>query len=196
MSNFVPTGIYRGRAISAEYKVSANKKTEFLEIRCEITDGPFKGRMLMNEQWFGKQESGERALKTLLACGWDGEDPLDPKGIGSTEVDLEIDIEEEQVKEDGSGVYPARNRIKWINEPGATALGRLMTEEEKGGFANKLLALKAYMRIEKRVPGQAPGAAVPAAAAPTTAVNGAPPQGYYPPAAAAAPGAAVAKPTF
>lgn len=174
MSDLVPDGIYGGIAVKSEYKKTAKSNDDYLEIICEITDeGKYKGRRLECNCWFNKKENAERAMKTLLFCGWDGDDVLELKGLGSKKVDLVIQIEEPQKKEDGT-FYPAKNRVAFINEAGSTPTGRSMNDQEKNTFAARLLALKATMGISKSTTTETHA---PAASAPPQNV---PPQGKIP----------------
>ena len=148
MPNLIPAGIYRGRALEADYKISSKKETQFVEIKCEITaSGEYKGRRLECDCWFNTEENAKRVLQTLKFCGWDGVDPIALNGFGSQEVDLVVDLEEPKPKEDGTGMYPARNRVSFINEQGSSVVGRTMTEQEKLAFAGKLMGLAAKMGL-------------------------------------------------
>jgi len=157
MSDLVPDGIYAGRALSFDFKVSSKKETEFVEIRCEITqEGPYKGRVLDCCCWFTDEKNAKRAMETFLYCGWDGVDPVALTGFGTKEVDLVINIEDPQPKPDGTGMYPVKNRVAFINEKGSSIVGRTMNETEKLKFSTKLLGLKAVMGIKAQPTNGAP----------------------------------------
>jgi hypothetical protein len=157
MSNLIPAGIYRGRALKVDYKVSSKKETNFAEILCEVTaEGQYKGRRLNCDVWFNNEENAQRGMKTLSYCGWDGVDPIALNGFGSKEVDLVIGVEEAKPKEDGTGMYPERNRVEFINEQGSSVVGRSMNEAERLAFAGKLMGLAQKMNLGK---SQAPQAA-------------------------------------
>lgn len=176
VSNIVPEGVYAGRILRAEFK-SSNKKAEpFIEFMCEIiAEGHYKGRRMDCTYFFNTKPNAERGMNALLIAGWDGEsDPMEPVGIGSKVVDLVIQHEEPQAKEDGTGFYPVRSRVAFINEQGSSVVGRLMNEQEKTLFGAKLMALKVTMNIGARstpsdVKAQAAQQAAPTQAAAQTA---------------------------
>jgi hypothetical protein len=148
-SNLIPTGIYRGRGVSAQFVKSSKKDTDGVEIICEITaEGVFKGRRLPCNCWITDDKSGERALESLKYCGWDGADLNVLNGFGTQDVDLVIQIEDPQPKPRDPqnptvdpGFYPQKNRIAFINQAGSGAVGRGMTEQEKLAFGARMTGL-------------------------------------------------------
>jgi|HubBroStandDraft_2_1064218.scaffolds.fasta_scaffold64738_2 hypothetical protein len=147
--DLIPTGIYRGRGITAQLVKSSKKETDGIEIICEITaDGQFKGQRLPCNCWITDDKSGERALESLKYCGWDGASLDVLAGFGTQEVDLVIQIEDPQPKprdpanpSADPGFYPPKNRVAFINSAGSGAVGRGMTGEEKVAFGAKMTSL-------------------------------------------------------
>jgi hypothetical protein len=147
--DLIPTGIYRGKGVSAQFVKSSKKDTDGIEIICEITaEGLFKGRRLPCNCWITDDKSGQRALESLKYCGWDGADLDALGGFGSEEVDLVVQTEDPQPKpRDPSnpavdpGFYPQKNRVAFINQLGSGAVGREMTGEEKLGFNARMAGL-------------------------------------------------------
>lgn len=157
-SDFVPTGVYQGRALSGDWKVSSKKGSNFCEVLCEITqEGPYKGRRLFCSLHFTSEDTIDRSMRSLAACGVDMSDPLTLRGIQTSEIDLTVEIRDPRVKEDGSGWYPAENRVAWINEKGSSAKGRSMNENERMAFGAQLLGYAAKMNMS----GPRPATAAP-----------------------------------
>jgi len=149
-ANLIPDGIYRGVAVTCDFQKSGKQGTDMMAVVCEITqEGNFKGRRLQHEGYFKDDEKSKRCLQTLMSCGWDGNDLLavtgpvgsNRGGFGTREVDLVVQSEEPQPKDDG-GWYPWKNRIAFINEPGSGAIGQSMTEQEKIQFTARLMGIK------------------------------------------------------
>ena len=143
MSDTIPNGTYSGRVVAAAFKKSGQKGTEYIEFRCEITEeGDYCGVRLECAQWFNSPENCERGLKALIVAGWDGQDPMTLDGIGSTDVELVVELEEPQPNPKKEGeFFPARSRVKFFNERGSSALGREMTLEEAEDFGGRLMLL-------------------------------------------------------
>jgi hypothetical protein len=147
--NLVPTGIYRGRAVSGVWRQSSKRGTEFCDLVCEITqDGAYKGRRLSCSLWFKTEEGAERAMRSLSFCGVDMQDPIQLIGLSTKEVDLQVEIEDPAPRtDDPTKMYPAKNKVAWINEPGSSIMGREMSLPERSTFAARLLGLRAKMGL-------------------------------------------------
>lgn len=180
MGELVPAGTYQARAVAHFFGKTSQQEKEFLEITCELVgDGKFKGTRLKWNGWFNKQENAERSMKSLAIAGWDCEsDPIDAKGLGTTVFDVVVEIEAERdggADENGDPIiYPARNRIAWINEQGSGSLGREMTAAEKSTVSTNLRQLAAKMGLKPIAKASQQASAAQAATgtngpAPTTA---------------------------
>jgi hypothetical protein len=176
--DLIPTGIYRGRGVSAQFVKSSKKDTDGIEIICEVTaEGLFKGRRLPCHCWITDDKSGQRALESLKYCGWDGVDLDKLVGFGTEEVDLVIQTEDPQPKPRDPqnpsvdpGFYPVKNRIAFINQLGSGAVGRQMTEVEKLEFNTKMAGLMG--KVFGAGSNGAPGNAKKPAPAPTSPAGG------------------------
>lgn len=169
----IPDGIYVGRVVSFEVKVSAKKKSEFIELICQITEGDYAGRKLDAALWFSP-EAFDRSIETLVECGWDTKDSVNFTGLGEIEVDLDVREEPGQEREDRPGeFYPSRTRVAFINARGATILGRRMNPMEKAEFATRILALvvKTGATAREREPKAAPTTPNNGSAIPTPATS-------------------------
>lgn len=151
-TDIIPNGIYEGRVIAWEKKVSAKEGTSFIELKCELTDGDYTGRVLECDLWL-TPKAIERSFQTLQSCGWDCEDIETLSGVGSIIVDLDVRQEGGEEREDRPGeFFPTRTRVAFINDRGSSPLGRLMNDKERAECDHLMAATLARLGLKKKVP--------------------------------------------
>lgn len=151
----IVAGTYKARASGESVLgTSKNKGTAFLEFNLQITEGEFKGRYV---RWTGyfTENTQERAIQSLIYCGWAGEDLNEFSdgglhGLDTNEVDIVVEIE---TYENEAGEEKEAARVAWINRPG----GYLNKEAAMSSDAAKSFSER--MRgLVNAVRGKTPGA--------------------------------------
>jgi hypothetical protein len=141
----LPIANYRARAIEGQMGF-ADTGTEQIAVTFEIIEeGDFEGHTIT---WFGflTEATTERTIKTLIVCGWEGDDLSDLRGLDRNEVELVIE------HETYNGVK--RARVKWVNRPGSGAfvMKRPMTDIQKRALAQKMRGLIVTLRKQEGAP--------------------------------------------
>lgn len=152
-------GRYRARAIDAMLG-TADTGTKQVAVLFDLLDVP-------NTQiaWYGffTEKTYKRTIESLIVAGWAGDNIADlmAQGLGSTEVSLVVENEQDQ-----HGQW--RPRVKWVNAPGAGVMVKNeMTDAEKIDFAKRLrgqvLAVRKELGQKAFAPsnGSAPRSDVP-----------------------------------
>ena len=147
----IDIGRYRARAIEWQLGI-AETGTEQVAVSFEITEeGPFSSHTIT---WFGffTEKTSERTIKSLLVCGWKGDDLTDLSGLDRNEVELVVEHEVHNNER--------RAKVKWVNRPGAGgfAMKTPMNDAQKKILAAKMkglvLALKKDTAPARLVPSQ------------------------------------------
>lgn len=127
----------KARAIagSQEFGVSSNNN-EQVGLRLQIIGGELDGQMVT---WYGtfSPAAEERTIEQLQIAGWNGEDFANLPGLGSTEVELQI--EEYEGEDEETGAPFPWFKAKWINRIGVT-MKNAMNASEKESFAARMQA--------------------------------------------------------
>lgn len=139
-------GKFRAKATMGELGY-ANSGTEQIVVQFEILEGADAGRTMT---WWGyfTPKTADNTLKSLLLCGWDGDDISVLKGLGNTEVRLTIE------DEDYNG--EKRQRIRWINPASGPAVKKPMAKGEKAAFAAKMKGLTLSIQSQEPAPPTPP----------------------------------------
>lgn len=165
---FVPAGRYRGKIESASLKESLKEGTPYYDCSCVILDDlVVQGRNVKNARvaWSGflKQE-GKSALRTIRSmqsagCTFPNDDYEDYAGLGTKEVELDVEEEEpytpEATEENPEPTTIYRSRVAWVNP-----LVRGMAGKEIDAATKKTLgqSMKGLIKMAKSGGGSAPGA--------------------------------------
>ncbi len=128
---------------------TASTGTKQVGMSFEIISGPFKG---MRQPWFGffTDESRARTMESLIhaGCTFPDDDLGNLEGLGSKEVDLTIEINENP--DNGN----LTNRVAWVNAPGQVVMKEQFDEQETKAFAKEskadLLEVKRRMGLSKK----------------------------------------------
>ncbi len=130
---------------------------EQIVIDFELLNEGYEGQRV---QWFGtfaNEKSIEIAVKSLRACGWQGDNLTDLRGIDQNEVELDIGFEDFDGKR--------RMKVRWVNRPGSgrVVLKEVMGEREKQALAKRLRgAILALREPGSAAKGPAPTRGAPA----------------------------------
>lgn len=144
MSELMQPGTYAAKATGEfEYGKSSTGKDQ-VGVVFAVTQGDHTGRQLTWYGFFNTTENAERAMKALRAAGWSDDDMAKLTGLGSTEVNIVVEIDEYE------GVQ--RNKISWVNA-GGVAMKNVMNEGEKRAFFERMKGLAIASRT-----GAAPAA--------------------------------------
>lgn len=137
----IPIGKYKARGVEAALGMTKSGN-EQIAVLVEITHGDYAGDQLT---WYGHftDKTTERTFESLRALGWEGDDLMDLRGIGSNEVTIVIEHEEGN---DGR----VRARVKWINSGGG---GLAMKERLDEGSARAFAARMKGAAIASRSKG-------------------------------------------
>lgn len=107
--------------------------TEQIAVSFRILDPQTKEPTDTTIQWIGNfanDKSFEITAKALRACGWQGDDLEDLRGIDSEIVELDVQWDEYDGKR--------RLRVKWVNRPGAG----VVFKDKLGDGAKKSLSTR------------------------------------------------------
>lgn len=134
-------GTYKARAVSGHLSV-AQTGTEFVGVLFTLSEG---GEQVPYRGWL-TDKTLKSTLKALRACGWEGDDLSDLRGIDRNEVYLVIEHEE-----DDRGRMQAR--VKWVNATEHGPMMELPSAEKKAAAAKWRAAIIA----ERQASGTANG---------------------------------------
>ncbi len=162
---FVPAGRYRGRVESAVLRMSLEQQTPFYDCVCVVLDDiVVQGRSVRNARlpWSGfLKAEGKSALRTIRSmqaagCTFPGEEYEDYTGLGTLDVELDVEEEEpytpEPTEENPEPKTVYRSRVAWVNR-----LARGMASKEVDEGARKQIgqSMKALIKMAKSGPGSA-----------------------------------------
>lgn len=156
----ITNGRYRGKLCGiVVLGTSSQKKTPFIEVYGEITQGVNAGGRARWTGYFGPNSS-ERTVEALQAAGWEGEDlgefaDGELHGLDKNEVELVIEIEEYEVtNEDESVEKRSAPRIQFINSLlRSPNLQNAMPKEDAASFGDKMRGLVLKMKSKKPTGG-------------------------------------------
>lgn len=167
----IEPGRYKARAVDAEFGTSSQKQTPFCRIRFEVQT-PAGKEVVPWTGWFTNtvgqdgRTPTDRAFEAMrfAGCTFPNDDATDTTGLGSREVEVDVEHEEYQTRT-GEVRYAAK--VAWVNEIGASGKVReedRMDQNAKAAFAAQM---KGHLRAQRA------GAPRPkrAAPAPTSAVD-------------------------
>ena len=145
----INAGTYRAHATKAELGFT-KKGDPQVAVTFRLLDDEVADQELT---WYGyfTEKTKTRTLESLVHAGWDGEDPDELAGLGTTEVSLVV------AHEEYNGRVSAR--IQWVNAIGGAVLQKPMAESDKKAFAKSLKGDLADLR--KRMKLDAPKPASP-----------------------------------
>lgn len=134
--SLIPEGTYPARA-TGEYEFGiSNNGTDQIGVAFRIASGEHAGRVLTWFGYFNSEDNAKRAIKSLRACGWQGDDLASLDGIDSQEVNIVVEIAEHEGQ--------VRNKIAWVNGAGV-AMKNAMDERQKKALAARMRGLIATM---------------------------------------------------
>lgn len=126
----IDIGRYMARAIEWQMGI-AETGTEQVAVTFEIIEeGPFSGHTIT---WFGffTEKASERTIKSLFACGWEGDDLTDLAGLDRNEVEIVVEHDVHNNER--------RAKVKWVNRPGS---GSFVMKNPMNDAQKKMLAAK------------------------------------------------------
>ena len=118
--SLIPEGTYPARAVGYEFGTSDNG-TEQIGVAMRITQGDYAGRTLTWYGFFNSPENAQRAIRSLRACGWKGEDLTNLAGLTEQDVNIVVEVETYNGK--------TGNKVAWVNGAGV-AMKNVMTEQQ------------------------------------------------------------------
>lgn len=128
----IPAATYPARA-TGEYELGvSNNGTEQVGVSFRITQGEHLGTTLTWYGFFNTDENAQRAIKSLRACGWAGDDLSNLQGIDTNEVNIVVEIDEYEGQQ--------RNKVAWVNGAGV-AMKNVMNDAQKKAFAARMKGL-------------------------------------------------------
>lgn len=131
--SLIPEGTYPAKA-TGEYEFGVTDGgNEQVGVAYRITSGDHAGRVLTWYGYFSTQENAQRAIKSLRASGWKGDNLADLVGLGESEVNIVVEIDEYDPQK-------PRNKIAWVNGAGV-AMKNVMTEQQKKALAARMKGL-------------------------------------------------------
>lgn len=131
MSNeLIPAGTYRARAIEAQLGKTA-KGSEQVGISFAVLTPGFETQRLAYYGQFG-EKSLAITVKALRACGWQGLDLSDLRGIETNEVNLVVEHEEYE--------GTTRAKVKWVNDVSAGVVKDVLDPTAAKSFAQRMRA--------------------------------------------------------
>jgi hypothetical protein len=144
MSDLIENGRYRARAIDAVLGV-ADTGTKQVAVLFDLLDHP--GHAIA---WYGyfTEKTEERTIESLIHAGWTGDNLASLDGLGSTEVQLVVEHEQNQKGE-------VIARVKWVNAAGAGALVKTeMDVATRLQFAEQMRgkAIQIRQRMAQKLP--------------------------------------------
>jgi hypothetical protein len=145
----IDIGRYTARATEWQMGI-AETGTEQVAVTFEVVEeGPFSGHTIT---WFGffTEKTSERTIKSLFACGWEGDDLTNLTGLDRNEVEIVVDHDVHKNER--------RAKVKWVNRPGAGSfvMKNPMNDAQKKALASKMKGLVLSMRKEGVAPSRAP----------------------------------------
>lgn len=129
---------------------SSEKKTPFVELYFEITDGENKGGKVRWTGYFG-EKSATRTIESLQHCGWEGDDvgefsDGELHGLDTNEVEIVTELEEYE-KDGEKRVAP---RVRWVNRLGGYLnVQNAMTKEAAATFGEQMKGLVLKLKSKK-----------------------------------------------
>lgn len=144
MAELTP-GRYIARALRWEFGRSS-RGNEQVAVVFQIASGEHAGRCLT---WYGAftEKTVERTLDSLQYCGWDGRSLREMRGMGTQDVELDVQIERSPVDQ------RERLRVKWVNKVGGGFKEKLSTADI-GALDQRL---KGYMLARHAAPAAPAG---------------------------------------
>lgn len=130
--NLIPAGRWDAVPMSADLGETETGK-EYAGVSFDI---PELGRSIT---WYGyfTDKTVAGTLKSLRACGWQGDDVSDLSSIGqSPEVRVQLVIEHEP---DDKGVM--RAKVRWVNAPGGLAIQKPLDAGRRMALAQRVRGL-------------------------------------------------------
>jgi hypothetical protein len=125
-------GTFRARAVPnpewgnapAALCSSSQKGTPYVGVLFEVQEGEDQGCQIKAELYL-TENTRDRAIESLIHCGWDGEDLDDLSTVGSK--DCQIVVGEEDYKNQ------VRLKVQWVNAIGASGIvpGPMSAEQRK-----------------------------------------------------------------
>jgi hypothetical protein len=92
-NNLIPAGSYLARATDNwALGESAVKQTPYARLEFEIQEGPYKGKRLTKDLYF-TEKTWERAIESLRACGFEGDDISNLAGVTKNVVSITVEHE-------------------------------------------------------------------------------------------------------
>lgn len=151
----------------------AGTNSEQVALVFRITEGEHAGYETTWFGNFGSEDAITLTLKALRACGWQGDNITDLKGIDSQDVEL---VFVEEVSQQDGKTYV---RAKYVNKPGGRVeMKKTMDAGARAAFAQKLrgkivaLGQKAGADVARPASRPANGGAAGGAAKPAPAWDG------------------------
>ena len=119
-------------AIARSWDFGLTKKDlEQIAVEFEILEGEDAGEFIT---WYGyfTADTEQRTLESLRACGWQGDDLAELKGMGSRKVSLVIEDETFEGK--------THSRVRWVNRFGGNGvrLAKTMDAQARRQLAARL----------------------------------------------------------
>lgn len=111
----------------------AKTGTEQIAIEFDVLDPETHNPTGATMQWIGSfanEKSMEITAKALRACGWQGDDIEDMRGIDANVVELDVQWDTYDGKQ--------RLRVKWVNRPG----GGLVFKDKLDGGKKKAVSAR------------------------------------------------------
>jgi len=140
--------------------LTSTKKSPAIALTFTLKEGPDAGRVIVSQRSLSGG-AAEFTLEDMQRCGWDGEDLMEPAGIGGDkEVELVI-VHETFVNRNGEDQVSAK--VKNIFEPGGGARLLPMSNADKIAFKRSMAGVLATFQREKlgREPAQGQRAQAP-----------------------------------
>lgn len=132
----IPEATYPARAVEYELGISDNG-TEQIGVSFRIAKGEYEGSTLTWYGFFNTPDNAQRAIKSLRACGWKGDDVTKLDGITDNEVSIVVEVDEYQGK--------LQNKVAWVNGAGV-AMKNVMNDAQKRAFAVRMKSLATASR--------------------------------------------------
>jgi hypothetical protein len=151
-----PNGTYLARATESKHGLTKSGGTE-IAILFKLLGEQWDGQSITGYVYFTDNTDDDKSMKSLEACGWNGDGiELDPlPGLGSCDVELVIENETFEGKE--------RSKVKYINKVGAVSNSAPMDDAQRKAFAARMRG-----KIAARGRNGAASSAAPAGGAPDT----------------------------
>lgn len=155
----IQAGTFKARAVEAALGF-ASTGSEQIAVDFVLLEGDDQGKHICWYSTFGEKVFA-RAIESLRACGWQGDDLSDLTGIDANEVHLVIEVEDDLQGQ-------PRARVRWVNSlGGGIALKEKMNPAAAQAFAQRMkgaiLASKnpAPAPANKAAPARVPGQRLP-----------------------------------